>query len=132
MQAILEVSSVALAKIDTSNLPVGFASACLMDYHGRRLLLAVAHAARKGPPLALALGWEPSMRRVKLWRLGGLNFLVRGELDRGATALDQMKVTDVDFAYPMFPRTSNRGWRKLIRRAATYSSLASARSGVLT
>jgi hypothetical protein len=71
MLSKLEVSSVALAKINETNLPEGFASGCLMDYHGHRLLLTVAHAAHEGPPLALALGWDPALRRVKLWRFGG-------------------------------------------------------------
>lgn len=103
MQSTLEVSSVPLAKINESNLPDGFASGCLMDYYGRRLLLTVAHAAREGPSLALALGWDTSLRRVKLWKLGGLNFLARGQLDRGATTLDQMELKDVDFAYVDVP-----------------------------
>lgn len=74
MQSKLEVSSVPLAKLNDANLPEGFASGCLMDYYGRRLLLTVAHAAREGPPLALALGWDAGRRRVNLWQLGGLNF----------------------------------------------------------
>lgn len=102
MQSTLEVSSVALAKLNDANLPDGFASGCLMDYHGRRLLLTVAHAAQQGPPLALALGWDPAMRRVKLWKLGGLNFLGRGEFVTGME-LHQLKVKEVDFAYVDVP-----------------------------
>lgn len=102
MLSKLEVSSVPLAKIDAANLPAGFASGCLMDYHGKRLLLTVAHAARKGPPLALALGWDPTMRRVKLWRFGGLNFLGRGQLLPGMK-LEEMEVAEVDFAYVDVP-----------------------------
>jgi hypothetical protein len=102
MLSKLEVSSVALAKINEANLPDGFASGCLMDYHGRRLLLTVAHATHKGPPLALALGWDPALRRVKLWRFGGLNFLARGQLSTGIK-LQEMKLDEVDFAYVDVP-----------------------------
>jgi hypothetical protein len=102
MQSTLEVSSVALAKINEDNLPDGFASGCVMDYHGRRLLLTVAHVTRAGPPLALSLGWDASMRRVKLWRLGALNFLARGQLNTGL-ALHEMAVREVDFAYADVP-----------------------------
>lgn len=103
MVSMLEVSSVALATINALNLPESFASGCLMNYHGRRILLTVAHAADEPAPLALSLGWEPSIRRMKLWKLGGLSFLVRGQLDTRSTALDQMRVTDVDFAYVDVP-----------------------------
>ena len=102
MQAKLEVSSVQLATINDAKLPAGFASGCLMDYFGRRLLLTVAHAAHKGPPLALAVGWEPAMRRMKLWKVGGLNFLSRAQLETGKT-LDEMDVAQVDFGYVEVP-----------------------------
>jgi hypothetical protein len=102
MQSILEVSSVALAKLNDANLPAGFASGCLIDYHGGRLLLTVAHAAQQGPPLALSLGWDPAKRRVKLWKLGGLNFLGRGEFVAGME-LRVMKLKEVDFAYVDVP-----------------------------
>ena len=102
MQSKLEVSSVPLAKINDANLPAGFASGCLMDYYGRCLLLTVAHAARKGPPLALALGWEPAMRRMKLWKFGGLNFLGRAQLEPGKT-FEKMEVAAVDFPYVDVP-----------------------------
>jgi hypothetical protein len=102
MLSKLEVSSVALAKINETNLPEGFASGCLMDYHGHRLLLTVAHAAHEGPPLALALGWDPALRRVKLWRFGGLNFLARAQLSTGMK-LEEMKLNEVDFAYVDVP-----------------------------
>jgi hypothetical protein len=102
MQSKLEISSVALAKINDVNLPEGFASGCLMDYHGHRLLLTVAHATHTGPPLALTLGWDPVIRRVKLWRFGGLNFLARGQLNTGIK-LEEMKIKQVDFAYVDVP-----------------------------
>jgi hypothetical protein len=103
VQSALEVSSVALAKIGKTNLPDGFASGCLMDYYGRRLLLTVAHATHTGPPLALAIGWDTEKRRVKLWRLGALNFLARGQLNTGM-ALEKMSLREVDFAYADVPR----------------------------
>jgi hypothetical protein len=102
VQAKLEVSSVRIAKINKAKLPEGFASGCLIDYHGRRLLLTAAHAADDGPPLALALGWDPAMRRMNLWNLGGLNFLGRAQLEPGKS-LDEMEVTPVDFAYVDVP-----------------------------
>jgi hypothetical protein len=102
MQSILEVSSAALAKIDKNDLPDGFASGCLMDYHGRRLLLTVAHATHSGPPLALSLGWDADKRRVKLWRLGALNFLALGQLDTGMEIKD-MSLREIDFAYVDVP-----------------------------
>jgi hypothetical protein len=102
IQSKLEVSSVPLAKLDAANLPEGFASGCLMDYYGRRLLLTVAHAAHEGPPLALAIGWDAAMRRVKLWQFGALNFIVRGQLHSG-TELEGMEVKEVDFAYIEVP-----------------------------
>ncbi len=102
MQAKLEVSSVQLAAINDVKLPAGFASGCLMDYFGHRLLLTVAHAAHGGPPLALALGWEPAMRRMKLWKLAELNFLGRAQLETGK-ALGEMDIAEVDFAYVEVP-----------------------------
>ena len=102
MQSKLEISSVPLIKINDAKLPGGFASGCLMDYNGKRLLLTVAHAAKKGPPLCLALGWDPKTRKVGLWRLGALNFLAKLQLDVKGD-LQKSNVPDIDFAYVDVP-----------------------------
>lgn len=44
----VQVTSVPLRRLDVGDIPVGIASACLIDYQGRRFLLSVQHAVDMG------------------------------------------------------------------------------------
>ena len=99
-----------------------------MDYYGRRLLLTVAHPTHTGPPLARSVRWDPEKRRVKLWRLGALNFLARGQLNTGM-ALEEMSVSEVDFAYVDLPPDVEPRLRRSTARPETSLNPDRARSG---
>jgi len=102
MLSRLEVPSVSLVHTNDRNLPSGFASGCLMNYNKQRVLLSVFHAMKEGPQPALFLGWEPTMRRVMLRRVGGFNFLAKAEFALG-TRLEDSSFSEIDFSYANVP-----------------------------
>lgn len=102
---LLESSSVSLVKLDSTGRPVaGGASGCLLDYKGKRFLLTVAHATRKGPPLALAIKWDSTKRAVLTHQIGNcLSTVAIGKLAPGNPSIDDIPMTEIDFAYCRYP-----------------------------
>jgi hypothetical protein len=61
----LPLSSVQLNLLNATRIPVEFASGCLIDYHGKRILLTVAHATGNQGNWAVQVRYVPGqgMRR---------------------------------------------------------------------
>lgn len=102
---LLESSSVSLVKLDSAGRPVaGGASGCLVDYKGKRYLLTVAHAMREGPPLSLSIRWDSDKRAVMTQQIGKcLSRAAIGTLQPGSTTIDDIQMTEIDFAYCRYP-----------------------------
>lgn len=97
-QLELYLSSVPLVRVDASSLPSGYASGCLVDYGGKRLLLTVAHAIKNDQRLALQVRFDQTRKETQLYYLDAMNFLL--EHTQSTTRL---KV--VDFSYVQVPST---------------------------
>lgn len=102
---MLQTSSVPLVRLDASHQLVdGGASGCLLDYKGKRFLLTVAHAIKEGPPLSLAIRWEPSQNAVLTHEIGKcLSTISVGTLVPESKTIDLTQLNKIDFAYCRYP-----------------------------
>jgi hypothetical protein len=90
------ITSIPLRRLDDSNLPVGIASGCLVDYCGKRFLLSVQHAVK---PTSSSWAVEVRYDRVKgteLYRPNHFNYM--GEMKLGSAS-----VRHIDFCYTEVP-----------------------------
>ena len=87
----LALSSVPLRKLNDTNIPIGFASGCLLRYKEKLFLLSVAHATRTGR-WALELSIDNSGEGTRLYQFGTVNLLASGNLFSG-------RFQEVDFSY---------------------------------
>jgi hypothetical protein len=93
----LRLSSVQLNLLDKKKTPVGFASGCLIDYHGKRVLLTVAHATANQGNWAVQLRYRPG-RGTENYQLGTMHFLAKA-------SLKDPVLKDIDFSYVEVPST---------------------------
>lgn len=102
---MLQTSSVPLVKLDSNHqLVAGGASGCLLDYKGTRFLLTVAHAMREGPPLSLAIRWDPAQNGVLTHGIGEcLSSVSVGTLVPDSKTIDLTQLNKIDFAYCRYP-----------------------------
>jgi hypothetical protein len=90
------LTSIPIRRYDHDDSPVGTASACLINYRGRRFVLTVAHAVEMGSSdWAIELGFDPR-KGTEIYRPS--TFLYLGELKRGTG-----EVTEVDYCYAEVP-----------------------------
>lgn len=89
-------SSAPLLKVLPGQVPSGHASACLIDYRGKRILLTAAHATRDGGSWAVQTRYIPG-KSTQLYGLGALHYL--REVRLGEEAAER----DIDFAYVVVP-----------------------------
>jgi hypothetical protein len=68
------LSSIPLKNLDGSAEPQGFASGCLIDYCGKRLLLSVEHATSQPGAWAIEMRFTPG-KGTELYQVGAMNFL---------------------------------------------------------
>jgi len=94
-KALLHLASVPLRKLDSNRRPLSAASGCLVDYHGKRLVLTVQHATGDMGNWAIEIRYEPG-RGTQLYQIGSMDFLKVGNLLSGT-------VSDVDFSYASVP-----------------------------
>lgn len=92
----LFLSSAPLVKVPPGQLPSGHASACLIDYRGKRVLLTAAHSTRSGDPWAVQIKYIPG-KKTELYGLGALHYLREVRLGEEAAG------RDIDFAYVVVP-----------------------------
>jgi hypothetical protein len=71
----LILSSVPIRQLNEELIPQAFASACLIDYKGKRILLTVGHATGDMKNWAAEVKFEPDRGETKLYQLGSMNFL---------------------------------------------------------
>jgi hypothetical protein len=93
----LYLSSVQLNRLDDMQKPAGFASGCLIDYFGKRVLLTVAHAAGKQGNWAMQVKYVPGMG-TQNQPLGSMHFLAKA-------SLTDPTLREVDFSYAEIPAT---------------------------
>ena len=91
----VKLSSIPLRKIDRSLMPIAIASGCLIDYEGKRIMLAVQHATGDMGDWAAEIRFEPK-KGTKLYRLGAMHFLK-------SLNINDMVTKDVDFSYVSVP-----------------------------
>jgi len=93
-----QLASLHIAPLTQVNLPDGdHASACILQFPRRRILLTVAHAAANGKNWTLAIRYVPG-KGMQHCRLGGMNVLKHFELGKR-----KIKSKPVDFAYVTVP-----------------------------
>lgn len=92
----VQVTSVPLRRLDVGDIPVGIASACLIDYQGRRFLLSVQHAVDMGAKdWIIDLGYDPS-KGTEFYRPRSFNYVM--EMTRGTGV-----IREIDFCYTEVP-----------------------------
>lgn len=86
------VTSIPLRRLNSSDVPIEFASACLVDYRGRRFLLSVQHAVDMGSKdWIVDLGYE-SGKGTAFYRPYSFNYVA--EMIRGSGS-----IRGIDFCY---------------------------------
>ncbi len=103
----LLLSCIPLKRLSVETSVVGYASGCMIDYCGFRLILSVSHATLKAGSWALDLKYDDETG-MELFRIPSLNFLGRmstadltGFLERGS--FDELSKEMVDFSYGVLP-----------------------------
>ncbi len=92
----LMLSSIPIRQLDIKFLPQALASACLIDYKGKRVLLTVQHATGNMGNWAVEVRFEPDMKKIKVYQLGSMNFLRKLDINKKIA-------NDLDFSYVEVP-----------------------------
>jgi len=90
-------SSIPLRRLDNDLLPIGIASACLIDYLEKRILLTVFHAVGKSSRWVIQLKYDIEKKRTEIYSPSAFNFLA--EMRLGSS-----EINAVDFAYAEVPK----------------------------
>jgi len=93
----LRLSSVRLNLLNATRIPAEFASGCLIDYHGKRILLTVAHATGNQGNWAVQVRYVPG-QGTENYQLGAMHFLA-------GASLSDPTLKDIDFSYVEVPAT---------------------------
>jgi hypothetical protein len=93
----LWLSSVQLVRVDDQSTPTGIASGALIDYHGKRVLLTVAHATGDQARWAIQIRYVPG-KGTQTQGLGSMHFLKKASI-----AAPKVKPQDIDFSYVEVP-----------------------------
>ena len=93
------LASLAINSLSSALMPDGGASACILSFSKKNVLLTVKHAAGDGGNWGVALRYYPGMG-MQLYQLGGLNFVTRIQIGKR-----KVSTKDVDFAYVSVPKT---------------------------
>lgn len=88
------LSSIPLRQLDEMRTPINFASGCLIDYHGKRIVLTVAHATRNEGNWAIEV--KATNVGTQGYQIGAMMFLSIGDI-----ANDTIK--EIDFSYASVP-----------------------------
>jgi hypothetical protein len=96
-QKHLWLSTVPLVRLNEQRQPTCFASGCLIDYSGKRVLLTVSHATGDQKNWAIQLRYVPG-KGVEIFQLGAMHFLKKA-------SLSEPELKDVDFSYVEVPST---------------------------
>jgi hypothetical protein len=108
---LVQASSVALRGEDLSGDIAASASACIIEYRGRRFVLTAAHAVRK-KRWSIEIGFDPKVGATEVWHLRGFSMI--GEVRRGE-GLEDARALDCCFeeighsVQPVFEHRTPRG-----------------------
>lgn len=89
------LSSIPLRQFNHKRQPVGFASGCLVDYSGKRMILTVAHATDNDKNWGIEVKAHNNIA-TQVYLIGAMMFLTRGNTLDGTTER-------VDFSYATVP-----------------------------
>ena len=89
------LSSIPLRQFNHMREPVAFASGCLVDYLGKRMILTVAHATDNDKNWGIEVRAYQNMA-TKVYLIGTMMFLTQGNVLDGTTE-------QVDFSYATVP-----------------------------
>lgn len=88
------LSSIPLRQLDEKRMPINFASGCLIDYHGKRIVLTVAHATGNEGNWGIEV--KATNVGTQVYQIGAMMFLTVGNIDND-------KIKEVDFSYASVP-----------------------------
>jgi hypothetical protein len=89
------LSSIPLRQLNEARKPVGFASGCLVDYFGKRIILSVAHATGNKKNWGIEIKSKEKVG-TQVYQIGAMMFLTVGNIDND-------KIKEVDFSYASVP-----------------------------
>ena len=88
---LLQLSSIPLRQLDSAGMPIGFASGCLIDYLGMRIILSVFHATKRDATWVIPIKFARSTG-TEIFRPGLFNYV--GEMTLGVP-----EIREVDFSF---------------------------------
>lgn len=94
-----QLASLAINSLSPALMPDHGASACILSFPKKNVLLTVRHAVGDGGNWGIALRYHPG-KGMQIYTLGGMGFLMRFQFGKR-----KMKTKDVDFAYVAVPKT---------------------------
>lgn len=89
------MSSVPLRQLNELRQPIGFASGCLIDYYGKRIILSVAHATGNNGNWVIEIKSKEKVG-TQVYQIGAMMFLTVSDINTG-------KIRDVDLSYASVP-----------------------------
>lgn len=95
------LATVSLVELGSNDMPVQYASGCLVNFKGCRFLLTVSHATGNQGRWAVEMEWDAASSRMKLYLLGAMDFLKIAKVDSRRIK----KVIDIDFSYKLLVET---------------------------
>jgi hypothetical protein len=90
-------TSVPLFMFDRDDMPVRFASGCLLDYGGKRFLLTVQHAVQRTTQDWAAMVRYDRVKGIEVYRPNSFNYMA--EMTVGSSS-----IRHIDFCYTEVPR----------------------------
>ena len=70
----ITLSSIPIRSVDNNNMPTGIASACIIDYENKNILLTVHHATGNMENWGIQVKYVPT-KGTQIKPLGSMNFL---------------------------------------------------------
>ncbi|MET0465869.1 MAG: hypothetical protein ABW007_22090 [Chitinophagaceae bacterium] len=91
----ITLSSIPLRQLNEVGIPINFASGCLIDYCGKRIILTVAHATGNDQNWGIEIQSKENVA-TKIYQIGAMMFLTVGNLHNDT-------IKEVDFSYATVP-----------------------------
>lgn len=98
MLTVCRLSNYPIRELGADLMPINMASACVISYLEKRILLTVHHATGNNGNWVIELEYDPSKSATKIHQLGGMYFLK-------SINLSTSKTFDVDFSFIEIPDT---------------------------
>lgn len=95
LKEYISLSSIPIRRIKSDGMPNGIASACIINYEGKHIVLTVHHATGDMHNWGIQVKYEPT-KGTLIKPLGSMNFLKSLDLNTNISS-------DIDFAYVEIP-----------------------------